>query len=188
MSTQGSKWGASEFRLTNMNMTVADKSLDSAVKMLHAKTKQAFFGAIARNGIIKRRTWNGCAFNAGSMEQEILGNTVLDVHSVQDAALAFGESPAVIRRFIYAWDQSNYISDQEATQALREMLIQAGLFNDPDTPGIEKREKRIVVQSVFASTLTDEALMNELTEMVQNDNMNEELANLLNAAESLVLA
>jgi hypothetical protein len=180
----GSKWGANEFSLTNVNFSVSDNSLLSAVKMLKATTKQAFYGAILRNGVLRRRTWDGCAFNAGSLELELQGQSAI---SFESAAQIFGESPAVVKRFISAWDTSNYSDDREATVALTEMLESVGIFTDPDSPTIEKPAKpkrRIVIEVVHESTMTDAELLEEFKDVVLHTELDKELTELLESAES----
>lgn len=119
--------------------------LMSAVYSLNAKAKQAFFGAARRHGILTRGTWNGCAFNAGSLEIGSIG-----VGTTPDAAKAFGVTEYTVHKFITAWDGSDqkdkfidvngktwtpnpsYLGDDDkvATEALVEMILKAGLFDD----------------------------------------------------------
>lgn len=176
----GSKWGAEHFTLKNMNFKVTDGSLESAVKCLKAKTKQAFYAAIVKNGVIHRKTWNGCAFNAAGL---VLENP-RTINSYLTASATFGDTEAVVKKFILAWDNSHYATDQLATAALLEILERVGIFSDPDQPKIQRR---IVVEVAEASTMTDAELMFEFTLLVQDNKMNEELVAILDAAESLVM-
>lgn len=173
-------WGSKDFTLSNLNFSVNDGSLLSAVKMLKAKTKQAFYAAIVKNGVIHRSTWNGCAYNAGA---EMLDQP-LQVSSIASAANAFGDTPAVVKRFINAWDTSRYTSDEIATQALLEVLEQVGIFTDPDSPTVRKR---IVVKTMIESTMSDQEMLDEFKQIVLDDEMNEELAAILAEAEGLVM-
>lgn len=174
-------WGSKDFTLSNLNFSVTDGSLESAVKMLKAKTKQAFYAAIVKNGVIHRKTWNGCAYNAGALELE----NPLEVSSYASASVAFGDTPHVVQKFIHAWDSSRYTSDEFATQALLEMLERVGIFTDPDSPTIRKR---IVVRTIHESTMTDQEMLDEFKSIVLDNEMNEELAAILAEAESLVMA
>ena len=173
-------WGSKNFTLSNMNFSVNDGSLLSAVKMLKAKTKQAFYAAIVKNGVIHRSTWNGCAYNAGAMELE----QALHVASIASASAAFGDTQAVVRRFINAWDSSRYTSDEFATKALLEMLEQVGIFTDPDQPTVRKR---IVATTIHESTMSDQQMLDEFKSIVLDDQMNEELEKILAEAEALVM-
>lgn len=125
-------------------------TLDVAVRGLAPGAKQAFYSAAQRRGILRRRTWDGCAFNAGARE---LG--INDVGSVRRAAEVFKCSPFTVSRFIKAWDGSNYSNDREATRVLVGMLESVGLFSLPDSPTVTRVYKGLLVPN----TLSDEDLI-----------------------------
>lgn len=100
-------------------------SLRQSIETLTPKAKQAFFAA-ASHKVIRRGTWDGCAFNAGGIE---VGDGT--VSSIKTAAITFEMEPQEVRSFIQYWDRSNYSSDEEATQALRTMIEEVGLFSEP---------------------------------------------------------
>lgn len=133
-SWQSRKWGAGEFGAPVVT------SLDSAVAQLNPKTKQAMYAA-ANKGLIKRGTWDNCAFNAGGIE---VGNT--DVRSYQSAAATFGVSPTVVINFIKVWDGLGG-SDQQATEKLKEAILKAGLYTEPN----ESAGRRILRETVYKS-------------------------------------
>lgn len=164
MTSNANKWGSEHFRLSGLNMKPATGSpLEQAVKLLPARVKQAFYGAAMRKGVIARSTWNGCAFNAGSLEQEVLGDKVskAGVTSGPAAAQVFGISEFLVSNFIQAWDSSPYPSDQAATEALVEILERIGIYSDPDQPKV-----RIVMQTVCEGT--DAELMAAFKKELEN--------------------
>lgn len=99
-------------------------NLEQAVAKLNPKAKQAMFSA-ATHGLIKRRSWSGCAFNQAGVE---IGK---EVRSSQVAAAAFGCSVKVVNDFIRIWDSMSG-SDAACTQALREAIENVGLFTEPE--------------------------------------------------------
>src|SRR3954454_13260176 len=94
------------------------------VRPLSAAGKQAMYRA-TNNGVIKRRTWDGCAFNRAGTE---LGTVIT---TRRQAAAAFDTTPAVISRFISVWDQLPGSNDR-CTQLLRDALEEVGLFTEPE--------------------------------------------------------
>jgi len=168
-----SEWGAKEFQLTGLNFGKSYAgALEQAVSLLPARVKQAFYGAAMRKGVIARKTWNGCAFNAGSLEQEVLGEKAMvgdGVQSTNTAAAVFGISPYKVTRFIEAWDRSPYPNDEEATKALLEIIERLGMFSEPDSPEVKViTHRRVVTQLVFEGTLTDAQLLAEFKTELEN--------------------
>jgi hypothetical protein len=153
-----SEWGAKSFHISGLNFGKSTGSrLEQACYLLPARVRQAFYGAAMRQGTIARKTWNGCAFNAGSLVNEIQGQkiegkqeVISGVQSYMSAAEVFGISEFKVKNFIDAWDGSPYPNDQVATEALVEILERIGLFNDPDKPKV-----RIVTHVVHEGNMTD---------------------------------
>lgn len=175
----GSTWGASHFELSGLNFKThtSNNTLYHAVEILPARVKQAFYGAAIRKGVIKRSSWNGCAFNEGGIE---IGNET--VKSIPAAARAFGVSEFLVKNFIQKWDSSPYPSDSEATQALIGILEKVGIFSEPDKPTV-----RIINETVYTGNLTDQELTQEFVDAIKLDNLDAELAALLDAAESVLV-
>lgn len=95
-----------------------------AVANLSPKAKQAMYSA-GTHGLIKRSTWNGCAFNKAA---EVVG-----VSGVSDARIAAQvlDMPAFrVSDFISKWD-SLPGSDEECTKLLLRTLDEVGLFTEP---------------------------------------------------------
>ena len=106
---------------------------------LSSKGKQALYAA-TNNGTLKRRTWNGCAFNAAG---RVVGKAIT---SRERAALVFDTTPEVVRDFIVAWDHLRG-PDQRCTDLLREAILTVGLFTEPDLPvGTTEPRHRAAVQ------------------------------------------
>jgi len=166
-----SDWGSKSFVLTGLNFGKSSASeLEQAVTLLPARVRQAFYGAAMRKGIIARKTWNGCAFNAGSLENEIQGKKIegklevtQGVAGYTSAAEVFNISPYKVSRFISAWDTSPYASDKLATEALVEILERIGIFNDPDKPTV-----KIVTHTVYEGNMTDAQLLASFKEELTN--------------------
>lgn len=175
-------WGSEHFRITGLNFSgVGDFSLEAAVTMLPARVKQAFYGAAMRQGVLRRSTWNGCAFNAGSMEIQENNNGLL-AYSIESSAKMFNISSALVKRFISAWDHSKYPNDREATQALVEMLERIGIFTDPDMPTV-----KIISTRVYEGNMTDEQLLDSFNVAIRTDALDDELKALVEEAESLLV-
>jgi hypothetical protein len=92
------------------------------VKAMPPRGRRALYAA-ANTGRLERGTWNGCAFNRAG---EILETPV---RSCDEAALALGTTPAVIRWFLDVWDRFSG-SDRYCAALLRDALEHAGLFDD----------------------------------------------------------
>ena len=76
-------------------------------------------------GALKRRTWDGCAFNQAG---NLLGESV---QSRRRAAQVFDTTPGVVSHFISVWDQLPG-SNEGCTQLLRDAIEEVGLFTDPE--------------------------------------------------------
>lgn len=152
------EWGA---QLHNLNFkSVTGFDLEAAVRCLSPGAKQAFYSAAMRHGTIRRRTWNGCAYNQGG--KEIVSGS--NIGSVQEAAKIFQCTPAVVSKFIQAWDRSPYNSDKEATKALLELLEKVGIFSDPDKPRVVRVYRNLVVKG----NITDDELLQQFQSEVTN--------------------
>lgn len=166
-----SEWGSKSFGISGLNFKGhGGSALEQATYLLPARVRQAFYGAAMRQGVIARKTWNGCAFNAGSLENEIQGKKIegkakveIGVQSTNTAADVFGISQFKVKNFIQAWDQSPYPNDKVATEALVEILERIGLFNDPDKPKV-----RIVTHVVHEGNMTDAQLLDSFKEELKN--------------------
>jgi len=102
----------------------AENSLVPVVRPLSPKGKQALYAA-ANSGALKRRTWDGCAFNQAG---NLLGESV---QSRRRAAQVFDTTPAVVSHFISVWDQLPG-SNEACTQLLRDAIEEVGLFTEPE--------------------------------------------------------
>jgi len=156
MTFQSRNWGESNFRQRN-------DSFEGIVQMLPPNVKQAMYAA-ANRGIIRRGTWNGCAFNAGSIEIANGREDCLAVSTVS-AAKFFGISEDLVQRFITRWD-SLQGTDTQCTEQLKAAILEAGLFSDPDEP----KGRRIMRQTVWKSEET--RLREKFEELVEGLDLN----------------
>jgi hypothetical protein len=129
-----------------------ETTLEGIVTWLNPKAKQAMFSA-ASHGLIKRKTWDGCAFNAAGKEisRHVSSNMI--------AAHAFVLHPTVVGRFISIWDSipRESVSDEEATQMLRNAIEKAGLFTEARQTNESKvisKGKRVIKSVLFKGTET----------------------------------
>ena len=81
--------------------------------------------AATNSGSLRRRTWNGCAFNRAA---GILG---LEVNHLTGAAEAFRLPAPRVHDFITTWDRLRG-SDAHCTGLLRDALLEVGLFSDEE--------------------------------------------------------
>ena len=137
------QWGASEFATS----TSTPSSLQSVVDQFPSKLKQAMLAAASRQ-LIRRRNWNGCAMNAAGFE---VGKTD-SVQNISSAAEAFGVSSDLVSKFIQIWD-GLWGTDEECTETLRNTIIKAGLFNEPETG--KRKATRIVSVTVFKQKMAE---------------------------------
>lgn len=128
-----------------MNHETRVETLYEVCKPFPSRLKKAMFAA-ASHGLIKRRTWDGCAFNAAGVQ---VGN--MEIDSYHKSFREFSLPQAAVERFISVWDSLKG-TDEECTFALREALQKADLFIDPS------RVKRVVRKRVFTSQATKEQL------------------------------
>lgn len=160
-------WGAEGFSKSKAH------TLEGVVRKLSPKAKQAMYAA-ADKQLIARGTWDGCAFNAGSLEIADQG-----VHSFASAAELFEMKASDVQNFIQVWDQTQG-SDEQATERLREAILKAGLFTEPG----EKKAARVLRETVYKSQ--EERMKEEFDSLVSSldvdcvDEMNEEQQALLN--------
>lgn len=152
MPFESRNWGEANFRHGN-------GPLESVVGELPPNVKQAMYAAANRN-LIKRGTWNGCAFNAGSLEVTDDLNC-LAVSSVS-AANFFGIPVELVNKFIQRWD-SLQGTDEDCTAKLKQAILDAGLFSEPN----ETKGRRVLRTTVWKSQETKmreefEAIVSEL--------------------------
>ena len=102
----------------------AENPLVPVVRPLSPKGKQSLYAA-ANSGALKRRTWDGCAFNLAG---NLLGESV---QSRRRAAQVFDTMPTVVSHFISVWDQLPG-SNEACTQLLRDAIEEVGLFTEPE--------------------------------------------------------
>jgi hypothetical protein len=167
-SWQSRSWGVNE-------LGSVPSSLDSVVGKLNPAAKQAMYAA-ANKGLIARKTWDGCAFNAGGLE---VGK---NVSSYLAASQAFGLDQQVVENFIYCWDGLPG-SDYEATEALKEAILKAGLFTEPN----ESKGRRILRETVYKSfeTKQREAFESLVADLDMDDVDHELVQDIHSAAELL---
>lgn len=117
--------------------------LRSAVAAFPPQLKQAMYAA-AEKGLIRRGTWDGCAFNAAGEHEG------KHVHSIATAAHAFDVDSEIVQRFISAWDAMRG-TDQRCTGLLKAALLEAGLTEGMTIPD---RVKKIVRGYAYKSLET----------------------------------
>lgn len=131
--------------------------LVAVVKPLNPKSKCAMFAA-ARAGVIRRNTWNGCAWNAAGREE---GQDITSVHA---AASGFGVKATFVSRFIQEWDRLPG-TNAECTQMLIDAIEEVGLFTEPS----DHKVKRIVREYAYKSQATKFKEQLESGELTLND-------------------
>lgn len=99
--------------------------LVSVVRPLPVSARQAMYAA-AEKGLIVRRSWNGCAWNAASL---IETKGKVNAQSFESAADVFGCSPHLVRAFIQVWDSLKG-SDEKCTATLKDAIDQVGLSTE----------------------------------------------------------
>ncbi|MDQ4130281.1 MAG: hypothetical protein M3133_04720 [Actinomycetota bacterium] len=114
------------------------------VRPLPYTGRQAMYAA-ANAGLLRRGTWNGCAFNRAGTQ---LGQLVT---SAGEAALVLGTTVPVVRRFIRVWDGLRG-SEERCTQLLREALEEVGLVPPAPAPGAQDGQD---VERARSAALTD---------------------------------
>lgn len=95
-----------------------------SVANLSPKAKQAMYSA-ATHGLIKRRTWDGCAFNKAA---EVVGHS--NVNSPNIAAKVLDMPARRVSEFISHWDNLEG-TDESCTKLLLRTLDEVGLFSEP---------------------------------------------------------
>lgn len=159
-------------------------SLTDAVKLLSPKAKQQMFAA-ASHGLIKRGTWDGCAFNAAgkNLFQEHVKDGLYDSQagSVSDfgiAAQIFEMPMTDVRSFIHCWDNLPG-EDEEVTAQLREAIEKVGLFTEPGEFRVKTFVKRIF-------TSEEEKMKQEFDKVVADLNFTDHSADSYEAEVSQV--
>jgi hypothetical protein len=115
--------------------------LYNVIRPLNPETKKAMFAAATHN-MIKRGTWNGCAFNAGGLE---VGDA--SISSYAKAAEVFNLPEVAVANFIRVWDQLKG-TDEECTQLLREAIEKVGIYTEPNAKRATRIERKIVFKSL----------------------------------------
>lgn len=149
---QSRNWGEGNFRQRG------DSSFEGIVQQLPPNVKQAMYAAANRD-LIKRATWNGCAFNAGSLEVATEKDECLAV-SVSSAAQFFNIEPELVTKFIQSWDVLPG-TDEECTARLKKAILDAGLFAEPG----ESKGRRVLRTTVWKSEET--RMREKFEEMVE---------------------
>lgn len=141
-------------------------TLETIVRQLNPAAKQAMYGA-ANKGLIRRGTWNGCAFNAGGAE---IGNKNVDSYFA--AAKAFDLDQRIVRKFIAIWD-GLHGTDESCTERLKAAILDAGLFTEPG----ETKGRRVLRQTIYRSqeTMLREKFEEQVS-MLDLDDAEDELA------------
>jgi hypothetical protein len=105
-------------------MEMGRNPLVPVVRPLPGRGRRALYAA-ANAGMLRRGTWDGCAFNRAGT---VIG---LPVRSRGEAAYVFGTTPEAVRQFVEVWDRL-WGSNRRCTQLLREALEHVGLFDDDE--------------------------------------------------------
>ena len=104
--------------------TPAENPLVPVLQSFDHELRRALYAA-TNSGSLRRRTWNGCAFNRAAA---ILG---MEVTHLNGAADAFHVPVARVNDFVTTWDRLRG-SDSHCTELLRDALLAVGLFADGD--------------------------------------------------------
>jgi hypothetical protein len=171
MTTTSRDWGAGNFGKGGNVST-----LEGVVRQLNPAAKQAMYGA-ANKGLIRRGTWDGCAFNAGGVE---VGNN--NVGSTFAAAQQFNLPSSTVTRFIEIWDSTNG-TDEECTERLKAAILDAGLFTEAN----ESKGRRVLRQTIYKSQETQlrEKFEAEVASLDMSDVHNETVADISAMSELL---
>jgi len=107
-------------RSTAYNGIFPQFDLEKAVGGLSVKAKQAMYAVLKSGGVMRRRTWNGCAFNKAG-----------GVHGSVEAARMFEMQQRDVERFIHAWDSLSFANDGAASRHLMALLEKVGICTPP---------------------------------------------------------
>ena len=110
--------------------TPVENPLVAAVQPFDHEVRRALYAA-TNSGSLRRRTWNGCAFNRAA---SILGR---EVNHLSDAADAFQLPVQRVNDFVTTWDRLRG-SDSHCTELLRDALLIVGLFPVEDAPASDR--------------------------------------------------
>lgn len=163
-------WGAENFNKP------AGGTLEKVVADLNPAAKQAMYAA-ANKGLIRRGTWDGCAFNAGGYE---VGDN--NVTSYFAAAKAFGLDEKKVVNFIRVWDGLNG-DDETCTNRLKAAILAAGLYTEPG----ESSSRRILRQTIYKSQETQmrEKFEAQIADLDMSDLENEQVMQIKGVSELL---
>ena len=106
-----------------------ENPLIPVVEPFDHELRRALYAA-TNSGSLRRRTWNGCAFNRAAA---ILG---LEVNHLSGAADTFELPVQRVNDFITTWDRLRG-SDAHCTELLRDALLVVGLFPEDRSSGEE---------------------------------------------------
>jgi len=104
--------------------TPTENPLIAVVQPFDHELRRALYAA-TNSGALRRRTWNGCAFNRAAA---LLG---LEVNHLTGASDAFALPAPRVHDFITTWDRLRG-SDGHCTELLRDALLGVGLFSDDE--------------------------------------------------------
>ena len=102
----------------------AENPLVPVLQPFDHELRRALYAA-SNSGSLRRRTWNGCAFNRAAA---ILG---VEVNHLSGAADAFQLPVQHVNDFVTTWDRLRG-SDGDCTELLRDALLAVGLFPDDE--------------------------------------------------------
>jgi hypothetical protein len=147
------KWGSEGFTTKHPQPL---KDANSAVKVLSPKAKQAIYAA-AQKGDFAKASWNGCVFNAASIEAGTESKTTGFVARLLEM------KQQDVSRFISWWDGSSC-----TTQELQDAVLQVGLFSEPNSITKHKLTKRVF-------TSKEQEMLDEFDSLVDGLNLNNPL-------------
>jgi len=120
--------------------TPAENPLVPVLQSFDHELRRALYAA-TNSGSLRRRTWNGCAFNRAAA---ILG---VEVNHLNGAADVFQLPVLRVNDFVTTWDRLRG-SDSHCTELLRDALLAVGLFADGE---VRSGEQASVSSSLSAT-------------------------------------
>jgi hypothetical protein len=148
------RWGSPEAR---------NNPLVAVIEPMPQRAKEAMYGATRRR-MIRRGTWNGCAWNQAGAQ---VGKSV---SSTTAAAQVFGCDASIVSRFISVWDRLQYTTNTDANRLLVEALERC----------LSGQEPHSRVGQTFASTVfkgTQHTVDEQFDKIVQALDMGEVIDN-----------
>lgn len=129
-------------------------TLADAIKAMPPSAKMAMYAAGSEK-LIKRGTWNGCAWNAAGQH---VGKTV---QSYASAAKAFKCSQDVVSNFIRIWDNMKG-DDVKCNEILMSALDEVGLNTVPEDFVTDDEGNKVRIISGYAYKSLDTKFQEEL--------------------------